>query len=351
MAAKQLLLYPVALLAVEIAAVTLMAGFTPPSSAWRLALLPLLSAAVCASIVSCTRHFQQRSLATFVAGQQATYLMQYIDVVLLDGFAFDCDAAQRAAATPTATATPDTATGASRTRAACSDKRLDAADNPPPSSPLLLSPARQQHFWARLRFGWAACTAFRHCGTPFEIKPLRPRLRYFSSFPSSSTSPSRSSAAPGPAASSTPASSLAAKNGNTDASYHNIVRDSSVPSRTAYVRHALAQFCFCYFVLDLFDLAGRISHRANGVPDLIKALFAPELVPLLARAGGRVTAAQLAVRVASTCAGLLGTYSLINGVWSLYAVAAVGILGADVRRWPLIFGRVPDAYTLRRFWG
>ncbi len=338
MAAKDLLLHPIALLAAELATITLVVGFTPLSSAWRLALLPLLSAAVCASILDCRRHFHQHSLATFIAGQQATYLLQYIDVVLLDGWAFAFDPAQRAAS------------GAPRNHAHPADASAkgDAAAGSPPSR-LISSTGQQRSFWARLRFGWAACTAFRRCGTPFEINPLRPRSRYFSA--SSSSSAARSAAAAPPPSSPSAASSLSAAGRHTDDRGSSPrARDSLILSRAAYVRHALAHFCFCYLVLDLFDLAGRVSNSVHGRMNFNKALFAPGLMPFFARLG-RVTAAQLAVRVASTCTGMLGAYCLINGVWNLYAAAAVGVFGADVRQWPPIFGRVREAYTLRRFWG
>ncbi len=97
------------------------------------------------------------------------------------------------------------------------------------------------------------------------------------------------------------------------------------------------RICCCYLVLDLLDYASRHASTHNRV------LYAPELVPVLARR-------QLAARAGSALVYLVSTYCIITSLWNVCAVVAVGIARADVQHWRLPFCDVRDAYSIRRFW-
>ncbi len=283
-------LHPSVVLAAELAAITLLVGFTAPSSLLRFAVLPVLSAAVWVSIPTCLRYLHRNWLASLVAGQQATFVLQYIEVVLVSRWAFKAGGPTYTAAATASASTPKTAASNIQPRSLKAVPRDTAA--------VLAATARkpqpQSAQWLeRLAFGWTACISARHCGTPLEV----PNVPHFTSA--------------GDGAHATP------------------------PSRGVYVRGALMRVAVCYFVLDLLDLGAR--------PEQNHVLFAPALVPLFARLFRRdrhhlhgahdagagvvidgvanVTAEQLVVRVSSTLGCIVGTYCVINLCWSLLAAA------------------------------
>jgi hypothetical protein len=285
-------------LAAELGSITFLTGFTSPSSPVRFALLPILSVAVWFSIPTCLDYLHRKSLASLVAGQQATFLLQYIEVVLLSKWSFEAGGPSASAAAATTTVSSKCPSSSDAAYGHVAQLRHDGN--------------AAKGWWGRLLFGWKACTSFRCCGTPLELKNV-PRF---------STSAAHTLSAAATAA---------------DAPHQ-------VPSRAAYVRQTLLRACLCYLVLDVLDFVGRAAPANN------KTMFAPAQIPLFARLGS-VTAEQVAVRVFSTLTCMLGIFCVINAAWSVLAAVAVGVFRADVRHWRPLFGHVRDAYTLRRFRG
>ena len=84
-----LLFHPVALIALQVLITSIVIGFISPSSIIRPAILPLTAAATWLIIRTCTHRITQLSLASIVAGNGPTYLLHYLDLVLLSRWNYE----------------------------------------------------------------------------------------------------------------------------------------------------------------------------------------------------------------------------------------------------------------------
>jgi hypothetical protein len=150
MAFLSLILHPIPLVIFEVIITTLAISFTRPSSVIRLILLPLLIAATWLITTSCPQRIPHISFASVVAGNGPTYLVRYIDLVLLSRWSYDTKAPTRSPSAP-------------RNRDLDEQKnaisRVDGNENQPPATGS-----------DRLRFGIHLTLASRHLNTPWQVK-------------------------------------------------------------------------------------------------------------------------------------------------------------------------------------
>ena len=117
-----------------------------------------------------------------------------------------------------------------------------------------------------------------------------------------------------------------------------------VPSRSAFLRHNAVVSLICYLVVDFFSLAGQ-SPESNAVT------FASQRVPFFTRLG-EIEGEQLAIRIIASLTLWLNIYCITRMGYSILAVVAVGTgFSREVSAWRPPFGRLAEAYTVRRFWG
>ena len=90
-------IHPVTLVGLEIMATALVIGFIDPVSFFRLALIPFIAECCWRTIVTCTQNIQWVFWATPVAGNAPTYLLRYVDLVLLDRWSFEAGGSMRLA--------------------------------------------------------------------------------------------------------------------------------------------------------------------------------------------------------------------------------------------------------------
>ena len=117
---------------------------------------------------------------------------------------------------------------------------------------------------------------------------------------------------------------------------------SFVPSRSIFLRHNAILTLICYFVIDVLSLG--FQPESNAV------LSAAQNVLFFTRLGGVYTQ-QLAVHILSSFALWANIYCLMRMGYSILGIMAVGTGLSDVSAWRPPFGRLIDAYSVRRFWG
>jgi hypothetical protein len=92
-----------------------------------------------------------------------------------------------------------------------------------------------------------------------------------------------------------------------------------------------------------------------GNPDDNPVLFASHYIPLFSRLrlGGQadITRSELGTRLGAVLGYWVIQYLVIDLLYSLLAVVAVGLGVTDVRGWVPVFGSVADARGVRLFWG
>lgn len=139
-------LYPVLLLVIEVVTISLIAGFSSPSSILRIAALPFVALCVCLAIPACTTHLQRSSWGAFVGGYCFTFLFQYISVVLLSKWSFENHGSL--------------VIGPSKSQEIISSDGSKAQTWKDMKQTILL----------RGKFGLLVATSFRYSGTPYEVK-------------------------------------------------------------------------------------------------------------------------------------------------------------------------------------
>ncbi|KAB5522131.1 membrane bound O-acyl transferase family-domain-containing protein [Coniochaeta sp. 2T2.1] len=139
--------HPLIIVAGEITLAAILIGFTSPGSFWRIATLPFPLWAIWIGMQE--RHVvgpAGNMINLFIIGHQATYFLDYIDVVLLRKWTFE-------ARGPTDTLNRDS-------RANGTALKTDGSKtNKSPGS-----------FRSRLAFGFQTATSRRHINTPYETK-------------------------------------------------------------------------------------------------------------------------------------------------------------------------------------
>lgn len=146
-------LHPLLLLAAEILSITLVTGFTPSSSALRIAFLVPLSLCVWRSISTCTDHISRNPWAAVVAGYLATFNLHYASTAVLSRWNFD-----EQGPSPINTASVERQ-GAKSGTITNAKPRKRSADG-----------GLKATFWKRLKFGFQVATSFRYIGTPYQAR-------------------------------------------------------------------------------------------------------------------------------------------------------------------------------------
>lgn len=292
MAFVALLLHPVNLVVYQVILTTLVISFTTPSSVIRPAVLPLVALAAWQIVATCTHSIPQMTLASFVAGNGPAYLLRYLDLALLSRWSYE-------AAGPVHC--PDPSDRKPRKKPGGSSSSSSGASNDRADQPGSDCDSRAGHHlgttWERLRFGLDITLSSRQVDTPCEVK----NVPHFSA---------------------------------TDPRY--------VPSRGLFLRQTVIVVVLCYCVVDVFSLGAQSEKNA--------VLFSSQNVPFFARLGD-VSAEQIAVRIASTLSLWLNIFCITRMGYGVLALVAVGTGLSQVSAWRPPFGRLADAYTVRRFWG
>ena len=196
-----LIIHPISLVISQVLITAVAISFTPPSSVIRPAVFPLLIAATWLVTVTCLQRIPRMSLASTVAGHGPTYLLRYIDLVLLSRWSYE-------------TGGPTNSSGPGLRN---QDKKDDAAGRS--GSSRLTRPENHLSRTAldRLRFGIDTTLSSRHVNTPWEVKNVPP----FSS---------------------------------SDPHY--------LPSRGSLLRHNAVVVLFCYLVIDVSGLGVQPERNA-----------------------------------------------------------------------------------------
>lgn len=154
-----LLLHPVSLVLCEVIIASLAISFTSPSSIIRPATLPLLGIATWLVTVTCTQRIPRMSLASIVAGNGPTYLLRYIDLVLLSRWSYEAGGPTNSSG-PQSLDRQKTVVGVgSKGEGGDSGKGREHA---------------QGAILGRLRFGLNTTLASRHVNTLWEVKNVPP---------------------------------------------------------------------------------------------------------------------------------------------------------------------------------
>lgn len=157
---------------------------------------------------------------------------------------------------------------------------------------------REEMPWGRgrLKFGIYAATSPLYIGTPFEAKGIP----YFDA---------------------------------KDPTY--------IPSRVRFLRQKAFVVLICYLFLDSMTLAAR--------PELNQILYHADRISMLDSKNW--SKEQLGVRVGSTLGYWICLYCVVQGYMGVAGLLTVGMGASGVELWRPAFGRVREAWTVRRFWG
>lgn len=280
-----LILHPISLVTSQVIITALAISFTRPSSIiTRLAALPLLIIATWLVALTCLQRIPRISFASLVAGNGPTYLLRYIDLVLLSRWDYETQG-------PTNSSQPRNQdkweNAVSRSGGGGSSTSRGGRNKTHPQGTAL----------DRLRFGIHVTFSSRHIGTPWEVK----NVPHFSA---------------------------------SDPRY--------LPSQGTFLRRTAFAILLCYLVIDVSSFG--VNPESNAV------LFASQNVPFFARLGD-VSTQQLAIRIFSSLTLFLNIYCVARLGYSIIGTIAVGTGLSQVSAWRPPFGRLADAYTVRRFWG
>lgn len=118
-------------------------------------------------------------------------------------------------------------------------------------------------------------------------------------------------------------------------------RPSYVPSRTVFLFVQTAVVVACYLL-----------HNATVklVCNVDPKYMSPERVPLLARFP-QITMEEMSARVIISLGFWVGTCTMIQCFYSIFAMLGTIANRKDIRLWRPMFGSLTDAYTVRGFWG
>ncbi|KAH9848663.1 membrane bound O-acyl transferase family-domain-containing protein [Lenzites betulinus] len=108
-------------------------------------------------------------------------------------------------------------------------------------------------------------------------------------------------------------------------------------TRTRYLIRRVCQLLFTLAMLDVIE-AFVFTHKELYDPSRNDAHFPPGLKGYLARS-------------ACMALWLLTSYSVVKAGYLVMAIMAVGTHLSNPEDWPELFGKLSDAYTVRRLWG
>ena len=142
-------LHPVSLVILEVLSTGVVIGFTSASSKWvRSFGLMLVAASAYISISNTVRHVPSKLWSSVLAGNASTYLLRYVDLVLLDSWSFDARGPTTSKRHPKEIAEKTTPQLGGRME----------ASQPPVTS------------WQRLEFGLSVTLNPRQLNTPHQVK-------------------------------------------------------------------------------------------------------------------------------------------------------------------------------------
>ena len=114
-----------------------------------------------------------------------------------------------------------------------------------------------------------------------------------------------------------------------------------IPSRARFLRQKAFMVIICYLFLDATTLAAR--------PELNHILYHADRISMLDSKNW--SKEQLGVRVGSTLGYWICLYCVVQGYMGVAGLLTVGMGASGVELWRPAFGRVREAWTVRRFWG
>ena len=144
-------LHPIAFVVLEVCLTASCIGFTSNYSHLRLAGLPLVAACTWTVLSTCRNQIFRIFWVTVIAGNAPTYLLRYLDLVLLDKWDFGTRGPTRA----------ESSHENAIKRLAESRKDVHILD-------------RQSNAWERMRFGFNVTLSPRQVNTPFQVKNVPP---------------------------------------------------------------------------------------------------------------------------------------------------------------------------------
>ncbi|KAM0354334.1 hypothetical protein ACHAPU_001378 [Fusarium lateritium] len=118
-------------------------------------------------------------------------------------------------------------------------------------------------------------------------------------------------------------------------------KDSLVPSRGQETKRHAKNAIIAYLVLDVF---------ANQPPPDLEKMMSPRNEQLLARFG-EVNSEEAIFRLFASFGFWLNTVCVIQLTNSAFSLLYLGLNIYPVKMLPPIWGRLSDAYSIRRFWG
>ncbi len=148
----------------------------------------------------------------------------------------------------------------------------------------------------RLKFGTYAATSPLYIGTPFEAK---------------------------------------------DIPYFDARDPTYLPSRATFLRQKAFVVLICYLVLDIMTFAAK--------PELNQILYHADRISMLDRENW--SEERLGIRLGSTLGYWVCLYCVVQGYMGVAGLLTVGMGGSGVELWRPAFGRIAEAWTVRRFWG
>ena len=245
-------------------------GLTQPDSFLRPAVLPLVSTCTY-NIVSTASQQMRTRWASLLGGASFAFLLQYVDLALLSRWSYE------------------THGSAPEFSFKKSSEQLGSSAKQPPMS--------TSSFWKRAWFGWCSMWAFRHVGSPYEVRNVPPFFQ-------------------------------------TDPNY--------TPSRWTFVVQETLKATACYIALDMMGM--RAAPKNNG------ELFNKSLIPFFRRLNS-VTFFELKLRALSIFGFAFTFYCVIQGFSSAAGALTVSLHFSDVKSWRPPFGSISDAYSLGNVWG
>ncbi|RDW65127.1 hypothetical protein BP6252_10778 [Coleophoma cylindrospora] len=115
-----------------------------------------------------------------------------------------------------------------------------------------------------------------------------------------------------------------------------------VPEKSEFVKRRLLHILTTYLMLDAIFALLPAPNPVEDVPE--------HKQPLLSRMGD-ITLEEIIARPITVILPAFSIYGMFTIPYNIAASFTVLFCGGKPQHWPPIFGSLPDAYTLRRFWG
>lgn len=266
-------------------------GFTSASSTQiRSYAFPLVIAGAYLAILLTIHHVPSTLWASVLAGNASTYVLRYLELVLIDRWSFEDGGPTRLLSR----GSPDDEKKKVREKVVENNNNNNNSNNQKIAASL--QPATTS--WRRrLRFGLDVTLNPRLVNTAYQVKNV----------------PRWSQGEP-----------------------------QQVPSRASFLRRTAFIVLLSYLAVDLSSLGAQPEHNAF--------LFSDQKVALFRRWNG-LGAEELVVRILASFMLWLNIYCVFRIFHGLIVILAVGSGFSKVQDWPPPFGPLLEAYSVRRFWG